>query len=240
MIESNKDRIIVALDVSTSNEALRLADEVSEHVGMFKVGLQLFCNEGPSIITKLVEEGRKVFLDLKLHDIPNTVGNTVKVLSDLGVFMINVHIAGGKTMMKNAAEVVKNMNLPSKPLVIGVTVLTSMNKADLIDTGIHHRIDRQVGELSVLAQECGLDGVVASPREVVQIRDRCGKDFVIVTPGVSPYWAGHDDQKIVHTPAKAVKSGADYLVIGRPITKADNPKEAAKRIVDEIDALCCK
>lgn len=233
---SGKERIIVALDVPNAHAAKDLVSLLREEVGMFKVGLELFCSEGPGFVKGLVEDGHKIFLDLKLHDIPNTVAGAIRSLSQLGVFMCNVHALGGYTMMEQAAKTLQeSAKEGARPLLIGVTILTSMDDEDLREVGISTTSDEEVVRLAKLAKGAGLDGVVASPKEVELIRTACGDDFAIVTPGVRPAWASTDDQKRVLTPKEAVSKGATYVVIGRPITKASDPVQAARRIAAEMD-----
>jgi len=238
-VSSAKEKLIVALDVDTIKEAESLVARLQDYVGIFKVGMQLFNSEGPEVVRRIHRLGGRVFLDLKLHDIPNTVGQAAGVLTRQGVFMYNVHIAGGSEMMRKAVEMTireaEESALPL-PLVIGVTVLTSINQSILEnEIGIARDIETQVVKWARLAKESGLNGVVASPKEIRAIREACGRDFVIVTPGVRPAWAGVNDQKRVMTPKEAVQAGASYLVVGRPITGAADPVEAAKRIVDEME-----
>ncbi len=239
MVLSAKERLIIALDVDTVGEAEILVSRLQDRVGVFKVGMQLFNSEGPEVVRRIQSLGGKVFLDLKLHDIPNTVGQAAAVLTRLGVFMYNVHTAGGSEMMKKAVESsvreVGDRGAPM-PFVIGVTVLTSINQAILEkEIGISGGIEEQVVKWALLAKGSGLSGVVASPREIRALREACGPDFIIVTPGVRPAWAAVNDQKRVMTPKEAVEAGASYLVVGRPITGAADPVEAAKRIVEEME-----
>ncbi len=236
---SAKDRLIIALDVDTTEEALSLVEKLQDYVGVFKVGMQLYNSEGPEILKKIHSLGGKIFLDLKLHDIPNTVGQAASVLTRHGVFMYNVHTAGGSEMMKKAresADKVSGQNGSIRPLVIGVTVLTSINQSILEnEMGVSRSVEEQVVSWARLAKESGLDGVVASPKEIRAIREACGEEFVIITPGVRPEWAAANDQKRVMTPREAIASGASYLVVGRPITAAADPVDAAKRIVSEME-----
>lgn len=236
---SAKERLIVALDVDTTEEALSLVEKLQNHVGVFKVGMQLYNSEGPEILKKIHGLGGKIFLDLKLHDIPNTVGHAASVLTRYGVFMYNVHTAGGSEMMRKAVESADKVSAQQgspRPLVIGVTVLTSINQSILEnEMGITRTVEEQVVSWARLAKESGMDGVVASPKEIVAIRDACGDEFVIITPGVRPEWAAANDQKRVMTPREAVAAGASYLVVGRPITAAADPVDAAKRIVSEME-----
>lgn len=236
---SAKDRLIIALDVDTTSEALSLVDRLQEHVGVFKVGMQLYNSEGPEILKKIHDLGGKIFLDLKLHDIPNTVGQASSVLTRHGVFMFNVHTAGGSEMMRKAAEAAQKVSSEkgaARPLVIGVTVLTSINQTILEkEMGISRSVEDQVVSWAQLAKASALDGVVASPKEIRAIREACGSEFLIITPGVRPEWAAANDQKRVMTPKEAVAAGASYLVVGRPITAAADPVDAVKRIVSEME-----
>ena len=234
-----KDRLIVALDLSTTAEAMSVVDELRGFVGAFKVGLQLFTSGGPTFVQKLVNTGARVFLDLKFHDIPNTVAKASVEAARLGVWMFNVHASGGCEMMSRASEEVahicENEGL-KRPLVIAVTVLTSANNETLREVGVESGILPQVLRLAELTAQCGLDGVVASPLEVEPIRAKiASKDFVIVTPGIRPTSATRDDQKRVMTPAEAVWKGTDHLVIGRPITAAADRLQAVEAIVREIE-----
>jgi orotidine-5'-phosphate decarboxylase len=237
---SNVNPILVALDVSMASDARRLADSLGDSAGGFKVGFQLFTAVGPAIVRELVESGHRVFLDLKFHDIPNTVAGAVSAATDLGVWMVNVHAAGGPAMLRAArdaaAERAAALGRP-KPLVIAVTVLTSMDAPTLAAVGVSRSPLDQVVHLATMAQECGLDGVVASPQETSAIRRACGSGFLIVTPGIrggSASVAAPDDQHRVATPAGAMAAGSSYLVVGRPITAAPDPRAAAQAILSEI------
>jgi orotidine-5'-phosphate decarboxylase len=235
------DRILVALDVETRDEALRLADTLRGSVGGFKIGSRLFTAEGPSMVRTLTERGDRVFLDLKFHDIPNTVATAVAAAAGLGVWMVNVHATGGTKMMQAARdaahETAAKKNLPPA-LVIAVTVLTSMSQAALQETGVPIDVIDQVLRLAELARDAGLDGVVASPRETAAIRRRCGAGFAIVTPGIrgGAATATKDDQERTMSPAEAVAAGASYLVVGRPIIAAPDPRQAAEAIVSSLGA----
>jgi orotidine-5'-phosphate decarboxylase len=244
-----KDKVLVALDVETRDAAVTLADTLRGSVGGFKIGSRLFTAEGPSMVRTFVERGDKVFLDLKFHDIPNTVATAVAAAAELGVWMVNVHASGGTAMMQAARaaahETAARRNL-QPPLVIAVTVLTSMNQAALRETGVEIDLMDQVLRLAELARDAGLDGVVASPRETSSIRARCGKGFAIVTPGIrggaaalrqgSGQAATKDDQERTMSPADAVAAGASYLVVGRPIIAAQDPKQAADAIAGSLRA----
>lgn len=234
-----RDRVILALDTATLAEAQNLIDELREYVGVFKVGLQLFCNEGPSLFEALHKDGISVFFDGKFHDIPNTVAKATEAIVARGVWMFNVHTSGGAKMMKatvEACDATCKTTGMKRPKVIAVTVLTSIGQETLQgELGIQCTVDDQVRRLALLAKSAGLDGVVASAAEVPVLREACGPDFLLVTPGVRPAWAGADDQARIVTPHQAIKDGADYLVIGRPITGAADRRDAAKRIVEEIE-----
>jgi orotidine-5'-phosphate decarboxylase len=232
------NRILVALDVDSRARALALADTLRGTVAGYKIGKQLFTAEGPDVVRALTSRGDRVFLDLKFHDIPNTVAGAVSSALGTGAWMVNVHASGGSAMMRAAAEAARTSAEKSgatRPLVIGVTVLTSMDDAALAEVGSTRPVMEQVVHLATLAERAGLDGVVASPQEITAIRQACGPDFVIVTPGIRPAGqAGKDDQARTLTPAAAVAAGATYLVIGRPITGAPDPRSAAEAIAAEI------
>jgi orotidine-5'-phosphate decarboxylase len=226
--------ILVALDVESAAKAVELADALRGSVGGFKIGKQLFTAAGPSMVRELTSRGDRVFLDLKFHDIPNTVAGAVQSAVSTGAWMVNVHASGGSAMMKAAGEsarkTAEQLGQP-RPLVIAVTVLTSMDDAALKEIGVGRPMIEQVVHLARLAQDSGLDGVVASPQEVPAIRKACGADFQIVTPGIRPAdQQGKDDQARTLTPAEAIAAGSSYLVIGRPITAAPNPRKAAETI----------
>jgi orotidine-5'-phosphate decarboxylase len=232
----SKEKIIVALDVATANEAREIVTELKDFVGAFKIGLQLFTAFGASFVRELVEQNVKIFLDLKFHDIPNTVAKASVEAAKLGVWMFNVHAIGGGEMMQRTVEAVREVcdkeNL-IQPKIIGVTVLTSSNDETLREVGIINETSAQVLNLAKLVAKYGLDGVVASPHEVCLIRENI-ENFLIVTPGVRPSFATSDDQKRVMTPSEAVLAGSDYLVIGRPILQAKNRIEAIESIIAEI------
>ncbi|MCU0239979.1 MAG: orotidine-5'-phosphate decarboxylase [Pyrinomonadaceae bacterium] len=234
-----KDKILVALDVATSAEAKEIIAELKDFVGGFKIGLQLFTACGASLV-KEVAKDNKLFLDLKFHDIPNTVAKASVEIARLGVFMFNVHAIGGSEMMKQTVNQVREVcdkeNL-KQPKIIGVTVLTSSNEETLNEVGIFLQTEKQVLNLAKLTAKCGLDGVVSSAKEINLIRQNIiDKDFLIVTPGIRPSFATSDDQKRVMTPNEAVQAGSNYLVIGRPIIKAENRINAVEKILSEINS----
>lgn len=234
-----KECIILALDVPGYDEAMEVVRTFKDHIDIFKVGLELFTSSGPRIVKDINVMGKKVFLDLKFHDIPNTVAKSALATAKLGVFMFNVHTSGGPEMMKEAAKALVQYSLDNnvqRPKLIGVTVLTSIDSKTLRDDiGVKADMPDQVRHLASLARDAGLDGVVASPEDAADLRERFGKDFLIVTPGIRPSWSAMDDQKRVATPYGALKSGASYLVIGRAITSASDPLDALKKIEDEIN-----
>lgn len=231
-----RERLIVALDVAGAAEAHRIVQAVGDAANTYKVGKQLFTAEGPQVVRDLHASGRKTFLDLKFHDIPNTVGAAVRAAAELGVSMLTVHAAGGSRMLRAAVEAAAAAR--RRPLVLAVTVLTSLTDQDLQEVGVSGRVLDQTLRLAALARTCGCDGVVASAHEARELRRELGAGFAIVTPGVRP--AGHDkgDQARVVTPAEAIAAGASYLVVGRPITAAPDPAAAARQVVDEIAAAC--
>lgn len=234
-----RERLVLALDVDDFKKANELVDRLSDYVGVFKIGSQLFTAEGAKVVNMVNERGGKVFLDLKFHDIPNTVAQAAEVATKLGVYIFNIHTSGGYEMMKAAAEASKKTSLAlgtGKPLILGVTLLTSINQEILEkEIGIKKILKEQVVHLAKLAKDAGLDGVVASSWEIKEIRKTCGEDFVILTPGIRPVGKSSDDQKRVMTPREAIKLGSDFLVIGRPIRNAANPVEAAKNILKEME-----
>ena len=235
-----KDRLIVALDVSTERRARELVDSLRGIVGMFKVGSQLFTEAGPKIVSEIVNSGNGVFLDLKFHDIPNTVACAAVAATRLGVSIFNVHASGGREMMQRTADAVSEVATKEglkRPSVIAVTVLTSSDATMLSEIGIGSEPETQACRLSLLAEASGMDGIVASPREVAVVRSTVmSPGFLIVTPGVRPAGAALDDQKRVMTPAQAIRAGADYIVVGRPITGAKDPVESAGQVLEEIES----
>lgn len=226
---SVRDRLIVALDFPTPAKALALVSVLSDSVSIYKIGLQLYTAAGPEIVRAVAATGARVFLDLKLHDIPNTVAKAVGAAGELGVQMLTIHLSGGRAMIE-AAAAAKSPSL----LLLGVTVLTSSAQETLTETGITSPLEAQVLRLGQLGKDCGIGGLIASPHEVRVLREGLGNEIRLVTPGVRPTWAAADDQKRYTTPAEALKNGADYLVIGRPITAAAEPRAAVERLLDEI------
>ncbi len=232
------DKLIVALDVPDLKQAEAIVEKISPLVKTFKIGKELFTSAGPEAVRMVHAHQGRVFLDLKFHDIPNTVASACEAAAKLGVFMMNVHALGGKTMMVSAVQAILQAAAGKKitaPKILGVTVLTSMKDTDLKEVGISKKVKQEVPILAVLAKNSGLDGVVASAQEISLIRSFVGKNFLIVTPGVRPTWAAHGDQKRVMTPAEAVSAGADYIVVGRPITQHPQPLAAAEKILKEIE-----
>jgi len=223
-------KVIIALDTPDGQKALDWVKLLKHKVSVFKVGLELFCSQGPEIVKKINDLGCKVFLDLKFHDIPNTVAGATKAAISTGAFMFNVHASGGREMMRKVRETIDSAGIQEIPLALAVTVLTSLDQKDLNDINISKSPLEQVKTLAMLAKESGLDGVVASPKEIAAIREVAGQDFVIVTPGVRPSWAQAGDQKRIMTPAQALDAGASYIVVGRPVTGAPNPVEALDRL----------
>jgi orotidine-5'-phosphate decarboxylase len=232
-MEACKDRLIIALDVSRASEAQKIVTEIGDAASTYKVGKQLFTAEGPQVVRDLVASGRKVFLDLKFHDIPNTVAGAVKSAVGLGVSMLTVHASGGSKMLRAGAEAAG----AGGPIVLAVTVLTSLNDEDLQELGMPVGVADQVLRLAGIARNAGCTGLVASAHEAARIRRSLGEGFPIVTPGVR--FAGGDvgDQARVVTPAEAIRAGASHLVMGRPITGDKNPKEAAERALREMEEV---
>lgn len=230
--ETNISPIVVALDYPTPAQAIEMAKQLDPKLCRVKVGKELFTAAGPNILEQLHKLNFDVFLDLKFHDIPNTCAGAVAVAADLGVWMVNVHASGGERMMNAAAEAIANKN--NKPLLIAVTVLTSMEQCDLAGIGLDIEPMQQVERLAKLSKQSGMDGVVSSAQEIELIKSLCGKDFLTVTPGIRPAGSAAGDQRRIMTPQEAVNVGGDYLVIGRPITQNNLPKQACLDIVNSL------
>lgn len=224
--------ILVALDFDNAQQTMELVDRLQPERCRLKVGKELFTSEGPQLVEALQNKGFDIFLDLKFHDIPNTVAKAVKAAGNLGVWMVNVHASGGQRMMEAARESLANFQ--TKPELIAVTVLTSMEQSDLAGIGLNIDPQEHVKRLAKLTQESGLDGVVCSAQEATILKDLCGQDFKLVTPGIRPSFAQQGDQRRVMTPAEAKIAGVDYMVIGRPITQAEDPIEALTLIEQEL------
>ncbi|MBM6824834.1 orotidine-5'-phosphate decarboxylase [Veillonella magna] len=234
------DRLIVALDVSTMEQMKDIVDTLGDAVSFYKVGMELFYAAGEDTVAYLRDCGKSVFLDLKLHDIPNTVAQGVKSLTRLGANLITIHGQGGAVMLKAAADAAREAAEElgvERPKLLAITVLTSFDDTTWSGIGGQLPIADQVRRLALLAKDAGVDGVVASPLEAKLIREACGDDFLIVTPGIRPTFAVANDQKRIATPSSALRDGASRLVIGRPITKADNPREAVRMILEEMEAV---
>lgn len=225
-------KVIVALDYSDQHQCLELVNQLDPTLCRLKIGKEMFTLFGPQLVEQLQKQGFDLFLDLKFHDIPNTVGKAISAAASLGVWMTNVHASGGIRMMEAAKEAAAKSQKP--PLLIAVTVLTSMENHDLAEVGVHRTASQQVDHLAQLSAQCELDGVVCSALEANHIKAQCGDGFLCVTPGIRPEGSDQGDQRRVMTPARALESGSDYLVIGRPITQADNPSEVLRTIVASI------
>jgi orotidine-5'-phosphate decarboxylase len=225
-----RDRLIVALDVADAAAARAMVDRLAGHVGMFKVGSQIFTAAGPDFVREVIARGEKVFLDLKFHDIPNTVAGAVSSAGQLGVSLVDVHALGGREMLEAAVGALPAMGIR----LLAITVLTSHKEETLASIGVTGSVADSVRRLAVLARDAGADGVVASPQEVALVREACGRDFMIVTPGIRPAGSARGDQARTATPASAVAAGADYIVVGRPILEAADPAAAADAIVREL------
>jgi orotidine-5'-phosphate decarboxylase len=232
-----KDKIIFALDFEHFTDAQKWVNLLKDHVGMFKVGKQLFTHAGPKVVDMIRAKGQKVFLDLKFHDIPNTVAKAGEEATKLNVSMFNIHALGGFEMMRKTVEasrtIAKSLGIP-RPLILAVTILTSMDEESLKEVGIQGPIIDEVTRLAELSMKAGVDGVVASPQEIEVIRKKCGENFLIVTPGIRLPTEKKDDQRRTLSPKEAILAGANYLVIGRPIREAKNPLEAVKKIIEDI------
>ncbi|MFW6123736.1 MAG: orotidine-5'-phosphate decarboxylase [Acidobacteriota bacterium] len=235
--KEHAEKIIIALDVPKKNLAFNLVEKL-KYVQTFKIGLELFISEGPSILQEIHNLGKKIFLDLKLHDIPNTVAGAIRSGFNHRVSMMTLHASGGLNMMKKAVNEAKQLSINTgdqKPLLLAVTVLTSLKQDELKQIGLKGKTNDQVLSLARLAKKAGMDGVVCSPKETKMIKKGVGKKFLIVNPGIRPLWASHNDQKRITSPREAVRNGADYLVIGRPVTQAPDPSEAFFKICQELD-----
>jgi len=232
-----RQKVIIALDVENKERALALVRELKD-ARIFKVGLELFTAEGPPLVKAILDLDKSVFLDLKLHDIPNTVAEAVRIGVRLGAAMMTIHTSGGEEMMRKAAEAASAESEKTKtarPLLLGVTILTSLKSDDLQAIGMAPDIPGQVLRLAGLAKKSGMDGIVCSAQEIEIVRRELGTGFVIVTPGIRPAWAAAQDQKRIMTPWQAIQKGSDYLVVGRPVTQATSPQEAFLRIIEEIE-----
>jgi orotidine-5'-phosphate decarboxylase len=221
-----RDRLVIALDVSTRDDVLRLVDQLHDAAGVFKVGLQAFTSLGPSIVREVVSRGERVFLDLKIHDIPNTASHAISEVASLGASITTVHASGGEAMLRACAH--------DALLVLGVTILTSLDSTELQRIGFAGSVIENAVRLAQLAQRAGLRGVVASPHEIAPIREACGGELTILTPGIRPAGSDAGDQRRTMTPREAIAAGADYIVIGRPITNAADPRSAALRVIDDM------
>ena len=232
-MNKSKSPLIIALDFAQPERAMALAKQLDSERCRIKIGKELFTRSGPALVENLVSLGFEVFLDLKYHDIPNTVARACLAAADLGVWMVNVHALGGRNMLLTAREALEKTSAP-RPLLVAVTILTSFERFDLYSVGLHGMLEENVLRLAYLSHNCGLDGVVCSAHEIVQIRQAVGADFKLVTPGLRPAGISKDDQKRVMTPAEALKLGANYLVIGRPVTAAPEPLLALSEIEASI------
>lgn len=235
---SMRERLIVALDVGDLADVQDLVRLLTPEIGMFKVGKQLFTHAGPQAVHLIQQLGGEIFLDLKFHDIPTTVAKAAAEATRLGVKMFNVHASGSLEMMRSTVREVRRVCRQEKlrrPIMLAVTVLTSLNQDDLQRVGVEHEVADQVVRLALLTKEAGMDGVVASPHEVADIRAACGRRFVIVTPGIRPGQSHRHDQQRVMTPSEAVRAGVDYIVVGRPIVEAGDPVKAARAIVADME-----
>jgi orotidine-5'-phosphate decarboxylase len=229
-----KEKILLVLDVSSREEAMKLVRPLYEHVGMFKVGMQLFTAEGPSLVREIVDLGGKVFLDLKFHDIPNTVSHGVLEAAKLGVSLMTIHAAGGRAMMETVAKELEDSFGDRKPMVVAVTVLTSLNDTALAEVGITRSMEQQVVAMAKLAEESGIAGVVCSPHEIHLVRQAVGPNFKIVTPGIRMPGQSANDQQRLATPREALAAGADYIVVGRAVTAAPDPRGALDALVRTV------
>jgi len=233
-----KNALFCAIDMKDTDQAVALIKKIKEHIDGIKIGMEAFYAMGANGYLRLYDLGLPIFLDLKLHDIPNTVSSAIKSLLPLNPSIINIHTTGGSAMMKAAVEAIGDIGI-NKPKLIGVTILTSMNEESFSEQGISLKVEQQVINLSTLAKECGLDGVVCSPLEAKDVKIKCGQDFLTIVPGIRPKNSIDDDQKRVLTPKEAIRNGADILVVGRPITQADDPNQAARSIKESMIPYDC-
>ncbi len=230
-----KPELVVALDVSSAAEAQRIVTLIGDSVSIFKVGKQLFTAEGPGIVRDLIAGGRRVFLDLKFHDIPHTVAEAVRAAAAMNVHMLTVHASGGRRMLEAATEVVRDK--AQRPLILAVTVITSFTDEDLAEIAVPATVTEQVKHLAALAKRCACDGAVSSPREAANVRRIFGPQVPVVTPGIRPEGSSTDDQARIATPAAAIRAGASHLVVGRPITASADPFAAARSIIREMEEV---
>lgn len=233
------DRLIVALDVPALEQAVKIVDELGDLAQYYKVGMEAFYGMGHALLAQMASRGKKIFIDLKLHDIPTTVARTVKVLCDFSPAFLTLHAAGGSKMLQAAAKAADDWAARTKrprPKLLAITVLTSISETDWVEIGYQSPIRESVLRMAVMCKEAGMDGVVASPREAAAIRALCGNDFLVVTPAIRLSPSENGDQSRTATPAQALKLGADYLVVGRPIYSADDPRAVAENIIKEIEA----
>lgn len=230
-----KERLIVALDVDSLEKAKELIDMLSPEVDIFKIGIAPFTGFGGELLEELSSRGKKVFLDLKFHDIPNTVRGASREAARKNVFMMNFHCLGGEEMLKAASEGAREGG--GETILLGVTILTSMDKEAMSKIGLEGEVEGKVLELAGSAKRAGLNGVVASAKEAREIKKKCGEDFIIVAPGIRPEWSQKADQKRTLTPKEAIEEGADYIVVGRPILQAEDPLEAARKIINEMEGF---
>jgi orotidine-5'-phosphate decarboxylase len=229
-----KEKIAIALDVSSREEALRLVRDLHDLSGMFKVGSQLFMASGPALVREIIEAGGRVFLDLKFHDIPNTVTHAALEAAQLGVSMMTIHAGGGRAMMESVAKEIRNRFTDTKPIIVAVTVLTSFDQRGLSEIGLEEPLEDHVRRLALLAQECGIDGVVCSPYEIQLVRKAVKSNFKIVVPGIRMADQSLNDQQRAATPKDALAAGADYIVVGRAVTAEKNPRAALERLLQTV------
>jgi orotidine-5'-phosphate decarboxylase len=233
-MDTIQDKVIIVLDVDSREKALHLVRSLKDQAGMFKVGSQLYMAGGPALVQEIIEMGAKVFLDLKFHDIPNTVKHAVLEAAKLGVSMMTVHASGGRAMLETAAKELRDKFGSRKPMIVGVTVLTSLDSAGLREVGVQRALDEQVVELARLAENCSLDGVVCSPREIQLIRKAVQRGFKIVTPGIRMPGQSANDQQRTATPSDTIAAGADYIVVGRAVTDDPEPQAALERLIQSL------